>query len=194
MEVFKQERTGQPLQILGFDVYNGNSLEVAKFRQEAGWTFPIFMNAMDMMWDYYRGGTEEFFVIDGNGIIVYRSVVGFDSVAINQAVDAAIKCLGKKNCEVVKIEPKTPAANSRLNAIITPSGILVEYRTYETNQIQLTLHTTQGRLIEKKSLVKKRHGVYHQLVGSKSTVPRGNYIIQLMSGRQAIGLPLQVKF
>ena len=104
-EAIQQDLAGMPFQAYAIDVWDGNPAQVAIYPRNAGITYPVLLRgAQAGILADYSTTYHHYFIIDGDGVIVWRG--GYDDAVMRSAIAEAIAPL-----------PTAPATWSGIHAL-----------------------------------------------------------------------------
>ena len=109
-EGMAQNWSDHPFQMLAIDIWDGSPAQVQIFRTNTGYAEPILMlgNSVGQVPTNYNTLQDQFFILDGNGEIIWRGP--WDLQAMNSKIIVALNELD------LSPAPDTPAAEHRLLA------------------------------------------------------------------------------
>jgi len=174
--------SGDKFQILGLDIYDGSNTQLEIFKQNGGVTFPLLLNAGNLA-SAYNAKTDHYFIIDGEGKILYRSEYKWDPDSVTKVVNLAILNLptgieGKRNKKIL-LENKITAFPNPFNPITTLS-----YRLFPlsgTLPVSIEIFRQSGKRLTTLVNEKKKQGVY-QVKWDASAYASGIYLIRYKAG------------
>ena len=88
-EAIHQDFAGKPFQALAIDVWDGIPEQVAIYPRNAGITYPVLLRgAQNGILSTYATTYHHYFIIDGDGVIVWRG--SFDDATMRAVITAAM--------------------------------------------------------------------------------------------------------
>lgn len=184
MEAMLQTFAGRPLTALACDFWDGNEAQCDLFRQVAGVSMPVLMNASGLgAPEMYRCSYHYLFVIDAEGIVRYRGA--------GSNLDAAAIVVGEALAQVVAVDDAPPPPASLGNIAPNPFNPIarIPFTLAAPGALTLDVLDVRGRLVRNLA-----RGFWpagrHEVTWSGDGAPSGTYLARLRVAGQEWTRPM----